>query len=628
MWTYPTGGSVMSPTLYNGIIYFGDSDGYVYALNQDGSLNWSYDTGGAINSQSLEIYDGLIFIGNENAALSVLNLDGTLNWSNTELNAGADSSPTASGGFIYFGDDAGTLYSASSEGIISGIILSSSIRTKPAVHDDMIYVGDDSSTLYAVNTSIDGVLTDESVNWTFAATEAIRGSPEVSDGIIYFGSDDDNLYTVFTNGTPSWAYATGGDVRSPPTVSDGKVYFGSDDGYLYALNLDGTLDWSYSIGSAIQSKPTVANGKVYVGSYNNNMYVFYTNGTLVWSYATTAPVYTNIEVSDGAFYAGSSDYNLYAFHEYAEEFVPAITIFSPANATYNSASIPLDVSSDMAMDTWYWYYDNGAGQTFTPNTTITASEGSNSLTVWANSTYGFWGTASVNFYVDSIKPSIHIFIPQNITYVVANISLMVSASEPIYTWKYDLGAGNYTFTPNTTLVFSEGYNTLTVWAGDIANNFAKDTVSFTVDTAAPLIVITSPLNATYTTQNLNLNVYADETIDKWWYVYGGNTYYFMPNTTFLASLGQSMLAVYANDTSGNVGFDYVIFTVTLPLAPPVKVPLASGTLLAALMGVGIITATLAAGLLAGKDLTIRTLIMLFIAMIVGLALAATLAGVN
>lgn len=70
-WSFPTGGttSASSPAVADGIIYFGLDDGYVYALEAfNGTPIWSYKTGGCIQS-SPAISDGLLFVGSNDGNL-------------------------------------------------------------------------------------------------------------------------------------------------------------------------------------------------------------------------------------------------------------------------------------------------------------------------------------------------------------------------------------------------------------------------------------------------------------------------------------------------------------------------------------------------------------------------------
>lgn len=67
-------------TLYDGVLYFGDSNGDLYALNTtDGSLKWKYSTGAEIDHVALSP-DGILYFGNHDGNLYALNIDGTLKW--------------------------------------------------------------------------------------------------------------------------------------------------------------------------------------------------------------------------------------------------------------------------------------------------------------------------------------------------------------------------------------------------------------------------------------------------------------------------------------------------------------------------------------------------------------------
>ena len=74
-WSYETGGSVSSsPALGSDCtIYVGSNDNYLYALNQDGSLKWSYETGGYVRSSPAIGNNGTIYIGSKDNNLYAFN---------------------------------------------------------------------------------------------------------------------------------------------------------------------------------------------------------------------------------------------------------------------------------------------------------------------------------------------------------------------------------------------------------------------------------------------------------------------------------------------------------------------------------------------------------------------------
>jgi len=83
-WRYLTDSRVSTtPTVgTDGTIYFGTYNGYVYALNPNGTLKWSYNTGNTIIGSAPVIgSDGTIYIGNAgDNYLYAFNPNGTLKW--------------------------------------------------------------------------------------------------------------------------------------------------------------------------------------------------------------------------------------------------------------------------------------------------------------------------------------------------------------------------------------------------------------------------------------------------------------------------------------------------------------------------------------------------------------------
>ena len=64
IWTYETGGAIWSsPVSSDGMIYFGSSDNYLYALKQsNGQLTWRFDAGAEIKSQPILSDRSLYFL--------------------------------------------------------------------------------------------------------------------------------------------------------------------------------------------------------------------------------------------------------------------------------------------------------------------------------------------------------------------------------------------------------------------------------------------------------------------------------------------------------------------------------------------------------------------------------------
>jgi len=81
-----------------------------------------------------------------------------------------------------------------------------------------------------------------------------------------------------------------------------------------------------------------------------------------------------------------------------------VTILLPQNITYNTTSIPLNVSSDGSEHAWKYSLNSGNNQTFSPNTTITAQYGSNVLVVYVNDSANNINASQVTFFVNYTAP--------------------------------------------------------------------------------------------------------------------------------------------------------------------------------------------------------------------------------
>lgn len=77
---------------------------------------------------------------------------------------------------------------------------------------------------------------------------------------------------------------------------------------------------------------------------------------------------------------------------------PQVNVLSPTAITYSSTSIALQVTSNEAV-TWIYSLNGGANVTFTPNTTIMAISGSNSLKIYVVDNYGNTNSSTINFAV-------------------------------------------------------------------------------------------------------------------------------------------------------------------------------------------------------------------------------------
>lgn len=121
-WYYEFEGHTDLPPVIDaeGKLYFGTSEGDLYVLNENGGLEWKFQTGMPIKSSPAIGSDGVIYVG-VGSLLLALNPDSTFRWSyltGGQINSSPAISPE---GVIYFGSNDGYLYAlkTSSRGFAS-----------------------------------------------------------------------------------------------------------------------------------------------------------------------------------------------------------------------------------------------------------------------------------------------------------------------------------------------------------------------------------------------------------------------------------------------------------------------------------------------------------------------------
>ena len=312
LWNYTTSGDVNDPAVVNGVVFIGSYDDKVYALNaKNGSLIWSYTTGGYVDT-SPAVSDGIVFVNsNDNKTFALNATNGALIWSYTTKRH-IDSAPAVAGGVVFTGSGDRNVYALNAKNgnliwnyTTGGVVFLSS----PAVDDNMVFIGA-SRRVYDLNA------TNGALIWNYTARGRIQSSPAVANGEVFVGSTDHNLYALNeSTGTLLWNYTTGGYVDSGPAVVNKMVFVGSADHNIYALNAkNGNLIWNYTTGGIVASSPAVADGVVFVGSLDNKIYALNAaNGALIWSYTTGGFVVSSPAVVDGIVYLGSWDHRVYAF---------------------------------------------------------------------------------------------------------------------------------------------------------------------------------------------------------------------------------------------------------------------------------------------------------------------------
>ncbi|UCH88685.1 MAG: PQQ-binding-like beta-propeller repeat protein [Thermoplasmata archaeon] len=296
LWEYSTHGSVYSPpTVDNGIVYFGDAQGWIYAIDIDTKEQiWKHHTtkyainGGGVWT-AMNIHDGKLIFGCNNYFVYAIDADdGSKIWE-FQTTGEVLGSPTIS----------------------SGMVFATSMKSLPKAN----------GTLYALDVDNGDLV------WHFNVSESIRGSPAVGYDKVYFGCNNNKFYAVnVSDGEEQWNFTTGGPIESSPSLDSGTVFFGSLDKKFYALNAEtGASVWDSSnkLKGGIKSTPAISYNDVFITTIDwdgspatdndGGLYVFNKfTGSLKWSKKLLGRSYASPAVAEGRVFVHAYEY-IHAF---------------------------------------------------------------------------------------------------------------------------------------------------------------------------------------------------------------------------------------------------------------------------------------------------------------------------
>ncbi len=197
----PKAFSYAGPVIKDGVLYVGNLDGYMYAINTaDGSLKWRFKTGGGITSSAL-VADGVVYFGSKDDSVYAVDAaSGTkLIW---KFQTGGDvlSSPKIHDGVVWVGSNDKKMYSIDAKTgkekchfLTSGEVVSYAVFYKNLV---LFGAGQGDGSVYAVNSN------DCKQFFKFKTGYKIESDPVLSGDLLYITSGDRKLYAFKINKTP------------------------------------------------------------------------------------------------------------------------------------------------------------------------------------------------------------------------------------------------------------------------------------------------------------------------------------------------------------------------------------------------------------------------------------------
>ena len=270
-----------SPAVWNGAVYFGSGDNFIYSVDATtGSLKWKFRTGDVVHA-SPAIADGTLYVGSWDSMLYALDAaSGKGKWG---FQAGVDPLTGNQQGF----------------------------QSSPAISNGIVYVGCRDSNLYAINAKTGKRKWAVSNNGSW-----IMPSPAVHDGKVYFGTSDTGLVRIVDAGTATTIATIDAKfpVYSSPAIAGETVYVGTFGGKLLAYDVKThDLLWEFQTEASRRNLPSFSksDGKIdFDKLFPDNFYNDMVTG--VAKALTTGSILSSPAIDAGVIYFGSTDGNVYA----------------------------------------------------------------------------------------------------------------------------------------------------------------------------------------------------------------------------------------------------------------------------------------------------------------------------
>lgn len=278
-WEFKTeSGFTASPAVKNGLVFIGDFDGTFYCLDENGKLKWKHETGAEINS-SANFYKDNVLFGSQDATLYCMNMKTGKEVWNFQIEDQIRCSPTVVEGRCFVaGCDARLHIIDLEKGKgLTAVDIDGPTMATPAVVGSSTYFGTEQGTAFSINWK------EAKKNWDVRIDErgdSIRSSPAITKvgekQAMIFGTRSKHVYCVgLEKGHKLWEHKTKSMVDSSPAIAGGRVFFGTDRGKLIALHTkDGTLAWETDLGGTIAASPAIAKGKLIISNDRGSVFCF------------------------------------------------------------------------------------------------------------------------------------------------------------------------------------------------------------------------------------------------------------------------------------------------------------------------------------------------------------------
>jgi len=264
VWSVATGSPVWAGLERHedsGMLFVGNEQGVLHAIDRDGKVRWKFETGAPIRAQP-KVIGGDVYFASDSGYLYKLDINGAQAWRTRIVSDAPPRIPTDNPKTRWdrYGSsvvtDGKRLYVASRDRNLYALDLKSGrelwrvaagdiMTATPALYGNLVIIADFAGTVRALSSN------NGAPRWSYDAKLGIGGDVVVAGDRVLVGSRSYDLVALdAATGKELWKhYYWFSWIESPPVVRDGVVYTGSSDAtHVYAINLaDGSLRWKTAV---------------------------------------------------------------------------------------------------------------------------------------------------------------------------------------------------------------------------------------------------------------------------------------------------------------------------------------------------------------------------------------------
>lgn len=247
-----------APVYADGVVYFGDSKGAVYAVDtatRSVKAGWPFQAGDAVWGSPL-VEGGKVYVGSLGHHLYCLDAQTGKSVWDYEAQGGMAARPTldASTGILYIGDLVGKVNAiyADSGKKVEGFSFQAKnwIWSEVLVAGDRLYVTSLDGNLYAIDPATGQTLP----SYPFDGGDVLRAAPIQSGDMIYIASYEGKVTAVDgKTGGSLWQWPSGlstAQILTTPVVVDGVLYVLQANGDLVAMEAETSVQkWIFDLTS-------------------------------------------------------------------------------------------------------------------------------------------------------------------------------------------------------------------------------------------------------------------------------------------------------------------------------------------------------------------------------------------